>query len=170
MTEITDSRTSHIFSKSVIARSPCPHHFSPAHAPPPQTSTTHVQIHVHPVPPHHSRILHAFANMTEPSTTEPAAPPKKRSLFKKAAWQTAVKPEGKEKDIFSHSDTFNDIIADQARLNKAKKDKAQAAKKRKAEEEGDRKRRKVSLDAEKSKLPGSGSGSSSQTSRTESKG
>jgi hypothetical protein len=108
--------------------------------------------------------------MTEPSTTEPAAPPKKRSLFKKAAWQTAVKPEGKEKDIFSHSDTFNDIIADQARLNKAKKEKAQAAKKRKAEEEGDRKRRKVSLDAEKSKLPGSGSGSSSRTSRTESKG
>jgi hypothetical protein len=106
--------------------------------------------------------------MTEPTTSETPVP-KKRSLFKKAAWQTAAKPEGKEKDIFSHSDKFNDIIADQARLNNAKKEKAQAAKKRKVEEEGDRKKRKMSLDAEKSKLPGSGSGSSSQTSRTESK-
>ncbi|KAF2794040.1 hypothetical protein K505DRAFT_304698 [Melanomma pulvis-pyrius CBS 109.77] len=105
-----------------------------------------------------------MADITEANPT--VAPPKKRSLFKKAAWQTAAKPEDKERDMFSHSNTFNDIIADEARRKREAKQKVQATKKRKPEEGAASKRRKVSTDVDELRLPGSGSGSSARASQT----
>ncbi|KAF2003465.1 hypothetical protein P154DRAFT_520076 [Amniculicola lignicola CBS 123094] len=90
--------------------------------------------------------------------TEPDAPPKKRSFFKKAAWQK-VKGEGeKEKDIFSHSSEFKDVIAEEARriqkekeqeLARKEKERLRKEERRKAkeEEEQESKRRKVSEEA-----------------------
>jgi hypothetical protein len=102
--------------------------------------------------------------------TDAAAPPKKRFAFKKAAWQTAPKPEGEEKeDMFSHSNEFRDIIADQTQRRNEEKKKAEEARKKKAEEERERKRRKVT-DELQERAPGSGSASSARSDRLSSIG
>ena len=86
--------------------------------------------------------------MTDP--TNGAAAPKKRTFgFKKAAWQTAPKKD--EQDMFSHSNEFQDIVAEQAKREEEKRKAEEAEKqkqkqKQKAEEERDRKKRKVSVE------------------------
>ncbi|KAH5437924.1 hypothetical protein HBI47_060530 [Parastagonospora nodorum] len=105
-------------------------------------------------------------------TPKDAPPLKKRSLFKRAAWQDS--PTNDE-DIFSHSKDFKHIVAQQKRYEAEKKE---AERKKKAEEgrerkrklaaTGDRKRSKVSHDNE-SVLTGSASGSSPQANETCSK-
>lgn len=108
--------------------------------------------------------------------TAGAPPPKKRSLFKRAAWQDAAKNEGE--DIFSHSNEFKDIVAEEnRRKEQEKKDQAEAKRKAEAEEKRERaerhekkgKRRKVSSDYDEPALHRSGSGESSAITRSESK-
>jgi hypothetical protein len=82
--------------------------------------------------------------MTDPTAS--AGPPKKRSLFKRAAWQDAPKKDGD--DMFSHSNEFNDIVAEQARIRAEEKKKAEAARKRKHCEPRDQKRRRISNDTQ----------------------
>ncbi|KAF1929768.1 uncharacterized protein M421DRAFT_60224 [Didymella exigua CBS 183.55] len=89
--------------------------------------------------------------MTDATSGAPA--PKKRSLFKRAAWQDAGKKENE--DIFSHSNEFSNIVAEENRQKEEAKRKLAEAK-RKVEEEQRReqtekqdrkgKRRKVSID------------------------
>lgn len=110
---------------------------------------------------HHTVYLHVFG-MTDATKGAPA--PKKRSLFKRAAWQDAAKKE--DVDIFSHSNEFKDIIAEESRRKEEEKRK-QAEAKRKAEVEEKReqaekldkkgKRRKMSTDYEEPILLPSGS-------------
>ncbi|KAL5121803.1 hypothetical protein ACEQ8H_000018 [Pleosporales sp. CAS-2024a] len=93
-------------------------------------------------------------------TTDGAPAPKKRSLFKRAAWQDAPKTD---EDIFSHSKDFQYIVAEQTRLDAEKRKKADDERKRKAPVHSDRKRRKVSIDgSEATVAPGSGAGGSAQ--------
>lgn len=100
------------------------------------------------------------------ATTGTAAPPKKRSFFKKAAWQTAAQAgEGQELDMFSHSNEFRDIIAEETRKKNEERRKVEEAHKRKAEEQRERKRRRVSLESEERQTPRRGSGSSTHGSR-----
>jgi hypothetical protein len=76
-------------------------------------------------------------------TTPQGAPaPKKRSLFKRAAWQDAPPKEGE--DMFSHADEFNNIVAAQNRLQAEERRKADEARKRKHAGQTDKKRRKLS--------------------------
>ncbi|CAI6341574.1 unnamed protein product [Periconia digitata] len=81
-----------------------------------------------------------------------AAPPpkKKKFTFNRAKWQTqAPKAEDEpEVDIFSHSNDFEDIIAEEARQKLEAKKKAEAARKRKADELRSRAKRKASEEAE----------------------
>jgi hypothetical protein len=106
--------------------------------------------------------------------TTPGAPaPKKRSLFKRAAWQD--KPKAENEDIFSHSNEFTNIVAEQTRL-KAEKRLQRLKEKEKEKQAGqaDRKRRKVSNDHDEqnydtSALSGSGTGGSARASRTSTK-
>lgn len=108
--------------------------------------------------------------MTDATDGATAAPPKKRSFFKKAAWQTKPKPEGGiEQDIFSHSNEFKDIVAEETKRKREQKRLKDEEKKRKEAEHHERKRRKVSLENEDMKLPGSPFGGSPRASRTESK-
>lgn len=97
------------------------------------------------------------------SDTTKAPAPKKRSLFKRAAWQDAPAHEGE--DIFSHSNEFKNIVAEQNRVEAEKRQKAEEDGKRKQAAQGDWKRRKVSNDHDDIVLPGSGSGSSSHAAR-----
>ncbi|KAF2684763.1 hypothetical protein K458DRAFT_431068 [Lentithecium fluviatile CBS 122367] len=98
-----------------------------------------------------------------------AAPRKKRFAFKKAAWQTAPKADRKEEtDMFSHSNEFRDIVAEQTQRKHEEKKKAEESRKRKLDEERERKRRKVSTELHE-KIPGSGSASSARGSRLSSK-
>ncbi|XPT02212.1 hypothetical protein M3J09_011333 [Ascochyta lentis] len=113
--------------------------------------------------------------MTEATSGAPA--PKKRSLFKRAAWQDAAKKEGE--DIFSHSNEFKDIVAEENRRKEEDKRK-QAEAKRKAEEDQRReqagteekkgKRRRVSIDYDEPLLPQIGSGDSGRITRSDVKG
>ncbi|KAL1595747.1 hypothetical protein SLS60_009436 [Paraconiothyrium brasiliense] len=81
--------------------------------------------------------------MTDP-TNGAAAPPKKRSFgFKKAAWQTA--PKNDAQDLFSHSNEFQDIIAEEEKRRNEQK-KVEQAQKRKVEKERELKKRKVSVE------------------------
>ncbi|KAI8935771.1 hypothetical protein NX059_007291 [Plenodomus lindquistii] len=96
--------------------------------------------------------------MTDPTATAPA--PKKRSLFKRAAWQDAPKKEGE--DIFSHSNEFKDIVAEQNRRREEEKRKEEAeAKEKKAAipRESKSKRRRVSTEEAKPAHAKSESGS-----------
>ncbi|KZM23003.1 uncharacterized protein EKO05_0008245 [Ascochyta rabiei] len=107
-------------------------------------------------------------------TTSGAPAPKKRSLFKRAAWQDAAKKESE--DIFSHSNEFKDIVAEENRQKEEVKRK-QAEAQRKAEEQQKRKqaetqekkskRRRVSTDYNEPLLPQSGSGGSGRVTRSE---
>lgn len=106
--------------------------------------------------------------MTDPTTAAPA--PKKRSLFKRAAWQDAAKKE--DEDMFSHSNEFKDIVAEQNRRQEEEKRKAEEeAKQRKASvsREGKSKRRKVSAEDKKPAIPISESGSPAKASRRNSR-
>jgi hypothetical protein len=102
-------------------------------------------------------------------TTQGAPPPKKRSLFKRAAWQD--KPKAENEDIFSHSNEFTNIVAEQTRLQAEKR---QQRLKEKQASQADRKRRKVSNDHDEPKqdasaLSGSGPSGSGRASRTSTK-
>jgi hypothetical protein len=145
--------------------------FSPAHAPPSTVlRTTAPQVQRGRV---RDDIFQVYAaTMTDATPGATAAPPKKRSFFKKAAWQTKVKPEGeKEQDIFSHSKEFSDVVAEQAKRKQQEKKLKEEEKKRKHEEERERKRRRISDEVvEDSKPLKSGSRSSPRTNRKESKG
>jgi hypothetical protein len=108
--------------------------------------------------------------------TTPGAPaPKKRSLFKRAAWQD--KPKAENDDIFSHSNEFNNIVAEQTRLQAEKRLQRLKEKEKEKEKQtgqADRKRRKVSNDHDEHKydtsaLSGSGTGDSARASRTSTK-
>ncbi|KAH7072740.1 hypothetical protein BKA63DRAFT_576667 [Paraphoma chrysanthemicola] len=103
--------------------------------------------------------------MTEPAEGAPA--PKKRSFFKRAAWQDAPKTE--QEDIFSHSNEFQSIVAEQHRLSEEKRQKASAEKQRRPEARGDKKRRKVSTECDEPLPPRSASGSSPRAKRAGSK-
>lgn len=112
--------------------------------------------------------------MTEATAGAPA--PKKRSLFKRAAWQDAAKKE--DEDMFSHSNEFKDIVAEENRRREEEKRK-QVEVKRKTEEQEKRaqaekhdkkgKRRKVSADFDEPVLPRSDSADSTRISRSQSK-
>lgn len=79
--------------------------------------------------------------MTDSTPDAPA--PKKRSLFKRSAWQDAPKTEGE--DMFSHASQFKDIVAEQTKTQAEKRAKLDAAKRqRRAAGPADRKRRKTS--------------------------
>ena len=103
--------------------------------------------------------------MTDKSAS--AAPPKKRSLFKRAAWQDAPKKDGE--DMFSHSNEFSDIVAEQARIRAEEKKKAEAARKRKHSEPRDQKRRRISNDNDEPIPTKSSSASKERAGRTASK-
>ncbi|KAF1830001.1 hypothetical protein BDW02DRAFT_123398 [Decorospora gaudefroyi] len=90
--------------------------------------------------------------------------PKKRTLFKRAAWQDAPNKEGD--DIFSHSNEFNDIVAEQARRRAEEKRKEDATRKRKNSEPYEKKRRRISAEEEEPALSKTGSSSKAQGSRT----
>lgn len=96
--------------------------------------------------------------MTDAANGPNAAAPKKRSFFKKAAWQTSDRAE-KNEDIFSHSNEFKDIVAEEKRRKREEK-RIKDEKRRKSNESHERKRRKLSEEGEDVKLP-SGGGSSS---------
>ncbi|KAF2854791.1 hypothetical protein T440DRAFT_464930 [Plenodomus tracheiphilus IPT5] len=103
--------------------------------------------------------------MSEPTTAAPV--PKKRSLFKRAAWQDAAKKENE--DIFSHASEFKDIVAEQnRRRDEAKKAEEAEAKQRKPSvpRESKSKRRRVSTEDSKPILPNSQPGSPSTTNKT----
>ena len=105
-----------------------------------------------------------------------AAPPKKRSLFKRAAWQDAAKKE--DEDIFSHANEFKDIVAEENRRKEEEKRKHVEAKRR-AEDEQRReqaekedkkgKRRRISTDYDDPVVLPSGSPASEGISRSQSK-
>ncbi|KAF2031756.1 hypothetical protein EK21DRAFT_62513 [Setomelanomma holmii] len=93
--------------------------------------------------------------MTDSAEGPPA--PKKRSFFKRAAWQDAPKNEGD--DMFSHANDFQKIVAEQHRLEEEKQRKVEAKKRTK---HSDKKRRKVSTDCDEPILARSGSSSDAQ--------
>ncbi|CBX90454.1 hypothetical protein IAQ61_001959 [Plenodomus lingam] len=96
--------------------------------------------------------------MAEPPPTTTA--PKKRSLFKRAAWQDAPKKE--DEDMFSHSNEFKDIVAEQDRLREEDKRREETeAKQRKTSvpRESKSKRRRICTEDEKPVIPESESGS-----------
>ncbi|XP_014552286.1 hypothetical protein COCVIDRAFT_41534 [Bipolaris victoriae FI3] len=74
--------------------------------------------------------------------TPSAAPPKKRSLFKRPAWQDS--PKDDDADIFSHSNEFADIIADEARRRAEEKKQEETRRARKHSQPRDSKRRRTS--------------------------
>jgi hypothetical protein len=104
-------------------------------------------------------------------TTSGAPAPKKRSLFKRAAWQD--KPKGEDEDIFSHRNEFTNIVAEQTRLQAERREQKQKEKDKQAGH-ADRKRRKVSNDYDDHHHPkqdeltrsGGSSGRSPRVSRT----
>jgi hypothetical protein len=98
-------------------------------------------------------------------TTQAAPAPKKRSLFKRAAWQDSPKAEDDD-DIFSHSKDFQNIVAQQNNAQAEKRREAEEGRKRKQADHTDRKRRKVSSDSDEPALPGNGSGGSERPMRT----
>jgi hypothetical protein len=111
----------------------------------------------------HVPTVHATRRpMSDPSKSAPA--PKKRSLFKRAAWQDA--PRNDEEDMFSHSKDFKNIVAEQNRIAAEERRKAEQDRARKQATRGDSKRRKVSTDHDDTALPDGGADSSSRTART----
>jgi hypothetical protein len=94
--------------------------------------------------------------MTTDTASGAAAPaPKKRSFFKKAAWQTTTpKVEGeKEQDMFSHSHDFRDLIAEESKRKNAERleverQKAEEVRLKAEKELGKKKKRKLSIDME----------------------
>jgi hypothetical protein len=110
-----------------------------------------------------------YASGIMADTPEGAPVPKKRSLFKRAAWQDAPKKEGEGEDMFSHANEFKNIVAQQNKREEEKRRKANEERKRRQNGQVDRKRRKVSSDHDEPILPWSGSGSSTRETRISSK-
>lgn len=113
------------------------------------TFTVYIHNARHQTKPCSSRIernrKHINPRQSTMTDSTPHAPaPKKRSLFKRPAWQDSPKSE---QDMFSHANQFNDIVAEQTRMQAERRAKADAAKKQKrAAGPADRKRRKTSSD------------------------
>jgi hypothetical protein len=85
--------------------------------------------------------------------TPAATAPKKRSLFKRAAWQDAPKSEGE--DIFSHSKDFQSIVAQQSKVQDERRRHAAAERAQKHAAPTERKRRKVSSEPARPGRPAS---------------
>ncbi|KAF1942700.1 hypothetical protein EJ02DRAFT_421887 [Clathrospora elynae] len=98
--------------------------------------------------------------------TNASAPAPKRRIFKRAQWQDAPKQEGH--DMFSHSNEFKDVVAEENRRRDEDRRKEEAARQRKQSEPRERKRRRVSNDDE-AKPAKCGSSSKARTSSTSSK-
>ncbi|CAO2649127.1 Nn.00g100760.m01.CDS01 [Neocucurbitaria sp. VM-36] len=79
-----------------------------------------------------------------PDAQQDAPAPKKRSFFKRAAWQDAAKKDGA--DMFSHANEFSDIVAAQDRRIEEDAQEAQRERRRTQAAQHERKRRKVSLE------------------------
>ncbi|KAF1845809.1 uncharacterized protein K460DRAFT_417004 [Cucurbitaria berberidis CBS 394.84] len=94
-------------------------------------------------------------------TTQDVPAPKKRSFFKRAAWQDAAKKEGE--DMFSHANEFKDMVAEQDRHREEVERKAESERHHKQAGQRQGKRRKVSLESEESIVSGSGSGKRKRT-------
>jgi hypothetical protein len=84
--------------------------------------------------------------MTDTPAGAPA--PKKRSFFKRAAWQDAAKKDSE--DIFSHSNEFNDLVAAQNRRKAEERQKAEEQ--RKIEAEAEQKRKQEQRERKKRRL------------------
>ncbi|KAF2280717.1 uncharacterized protein EI97DRAFT_490886 [Westerdykella ornata] len=104
--------------------------------------------------------------MTEPENPEP--PKRKRFAFKKAEWQ-AKKEDDDHRDMFSHSNEFRDIIAEENRRKQEAKRKKEEEKKRKEEEKREKKRAKLSLEREEGQGPGNASLEDHKERRTKSR-
>lgn len=78
--------------------------------------------------------------------------PKKRSLFKRAAWQDAAKDE--TGDMFSHANEFQDIVAEQAKRRQEEEQAAEKERQRRQEARREKKRRKVSTEAHEAPVAG----------------
>jgi hypothetical protein len=112
---------------------------------------------------------HASTNTTSfmTDTTAGAPVPKKRSFFKRAAWQDAPKEQD---DIFSHAKNFKHVVAEQNRREEEEKHaKAEEERIRKYDAKHNRKRRKVSSEVGEASVPTGGSGSSARTSKMSNK-
>ncbi|KAL6706855.1 hypothetical protein ACN47E_004998 [Coniothyrium glycines] len=115
--------------------------------------------------------------MTETTETAPAPAPKKRSFFKRAAWQDSAKKDGD--DIFSHSNEFQDIVAEQTRRREEERQKEKEKEKERERDEQsrqqkqagkpERKRRRVSTENDEAALPKSEASSAARISRRGSK-
>ncbi|OAL53163.1 hypothetical protein IQ07DRAFT_585105 [Pyrenochaeta sp. DS3sAY3a] len=82
----------------------------------------------------------------------PVPAPKKRSLFKRAAWQDAATDE--TGDMFSHANEFQDIVAEQARRRQEEEQAAERERQRRQEARREKKRRKVSTEAHEAPVAG----------------
>ena len=90
--------------------------------------------------------------MTDATTG--VAPPKKRSLFKRPAWQDTSKDD--DADIFSHSNEFSDIVADEARRRAQQKQQEDEERKKKKKQEQARHARKQATSRESKRRRTSG--------------
>jgi hypothetical protein len=104
--------------------------------------------------------------MTEPDKPAPA---KKRAFFKKAAWQTKKDTGENERDIFSHSNEFADIIAEENKRKQEQRRWEEKEKRRKLEEKHIRKRQRISSELEDILTLGGQAGIESQVGKLESK-
>jgi hypothetical protein len=90
---------------------------------------------------------------------ENPAPARKRTFFKKAAWQTKKDADETDRDIFSHSNTFREIVAEEKRRKEEQKRREAEEKKRKRDENHQRKRRRISSEQENERSPVAAPGS-----------
>jgi CRISPR/Cas system CSM-associated protein Csm4 (group 5 of RAMP superfamily) len=110
--------------------------------------------------------IHALTRLMT-DTTESASAPKKRSFFKRAAWQDAPKKEGQ--DIFSHSNEFKDIVAEQNKRIEEEKRKEEEAKQRRKAEHAGNKRRRISTENDEPNNTTNEASSGARATRTSSK-
>lgn len=91
--------------------------------------------------------------------------PKKRSFFKRAAWQDVAKKE--DQDMFSHANKFKDIVAEQNKRREEEERMVELKRQCRQAERREGKRRKVSTESlEKPSLSSSVVGSISRASRS----
>jgi hypothetical protein len=114
---------------------------------------------------HTHAITNTASSMTD--TTAGAPVPKKRSFFKRAAWQDAPKEQD---DMFSHAKNFKHMVAEQNRREEEEKHtKVEEERIRKYDEKHNRKRHKVSSEVGEASVPTSGWGSPARTRRMSNK-
>jgi hypothetical protein len=121
---------------------------------------THFRLPLHSIIANPTQFRIDAAVMTDTPAGAPA--PKKRSFFKRAAWQDAAKKDSE--DIFSHSNEFNDLVAAQNRHKAEERRKAEEkrkneaeAEKRRKQEQRERKKRRLSVENETPASPRDGS-------------